>query len=196
MDSLHFAIDLFKSKDKPVDAADLLTSLAKVLVEENNVDGAVQALQEASTLFKEARADSRAATVLESAAEILAEKGEYVESAKFLREVAQIRLGNQLTQTGSGTIFFKAMLVQLQTNDIVGARAELETYLGQNPTFRQSPYYRFLTEIMKKIEQGDIEGFDDAVDLFRKQNPVDQWLSNRLIDLRKYADSEGGAGLL
>jgi tetratricopeptide (TPR) repeat protein len=196
MDSLHFAIDIFKSRDKSMEAADLLTSLAKILVEEDSLKGAIESLQEANALFKEARADSRAATVLESVAEILAEKCEYVESARFLREVAQIRLGNQLTQTGSGAIFFKAILVQLETNDVVGARTELDLYLGLNPTFRQSHYYRFLTDILKKIEQRDIEGFDDAVDLFRRQNPVDQWVSNRLIDLRKYADAEGDAGLL
>jgi Flp pilus assembly protein TadD len=50
MDSLHFAIDLYKSKDKAMDAVDLLAELAKVLADENNLDGAVQALQEASEL--------------------------------------------------------------------------------------------------------------------------------------------------
>jgi alpha-soluble NSF attachment protein len=191
MASLHFAIDLYKSKDKRMEAAGLLADLAKVMAEESDLDGAVQALQEASDLYKEARAEAKAASVLESVADLLAEKGEFVGSARFLREVAHLRLANQLTQGASAEVFFKAILVQLQTNDLVGARTELDAYLRVNPVFQNNQYCKFLLDILRKIEKHDIEGYDEAVELFKERNVCDQWLTYRLIDLRKYADPEG-----
>lgn len=196
MSALHFAIDLHKSKQKIIEAATLLSELARVLVDEDNLDGAVRTLQEASDLYKESRADSKAATVLESVADLLSDKGEYIESARFFREVAMMRLAQPLTQRAAGGIFFKAVLIQLQTNDVVGAKAEMERFATTNPAFRNDLQFVFLVEIIGKIEGRDIEGYDDAVDLFRRRNPVDQWLSNRLIDLRKFADPEEDGAIL
>jgi tetratricopeptide (TPR) repeat protein len=193
--ALNFAVDLFKSKDKRIEAADLLAELSKVFAVEGRLDEAVQALQQASDLYKEARAHSKAATVLETVADLLAEKGESVGAARFYREVAQIRLGNQLTQTSSGAVFFKAVILQLQANDLVGARGEIETYLRSNPTFRNNQLYKFLDVIIAKIEEHDADGYDAAVAEYKRYNSIQKWLADRLAEIRTFAD-EGDQGLL
>jgi tetratricopeptide (TPR) repeat protein len=192
--ALNFAVDLFKSKDKRVAAADLLAELSKVFAEESRLDEAVEALQQASDFYKQANANSKAATVLESVADLLAEKGEGVGAARFYREVAQLRLGNQLTQTGSGAVFFKAVIVQLQANDIVGARGEISTYLQANPTFRNSQLYKFLDLIIAKIEEHDAEGFD-ARSKSTRENSIQKWRADRLTEIRTFA-GEGDQSLL
>jgi tetratricopeptide (TPR) repeat protein len=192
MAAINFAVDIYKAREKRVEAAELLSELAKILIEENNTTDAVHVLQEASDLFKAAGAQTKSATILEAAADLLAEKGEFVGSAAFYREVAAVRLSNSLTQGSSGMLMFKAILVQLQTNDIVGSREQLEKYLEKNPVFRMNSQCKFLFDLMEKIDQHDIEGFDQIVDTFKLRNVVDSWLSNRLIDLRKYADADGG----
>jgi tetratricopeptide (TPR) repeat protein len=193
--ALNFAIDLFKAKEKRVEAADLLAELARVLAEGARLDEAVAALQQASDLYKEANAHSKAATVLESVADLLAERGEGVGAARFYREVAQMRLANQLTQTSSGAVFFKAAILQLQANDVVGAKGDIQAYLQANPTFRNNQLCKFLELIIAKIEEHDAAGFDAAVDEFKRYNSVQKWLAERLAEIRAFAD-EGDQGLL
>jgi hypothetical protein len=103
-----------------------LAELSKVFAGESRLDDAVQVLQEASNLYKEANASSKAATVLESVADLLAEKGELIGAAKFSCEVSEIRLSNQITQGSSGSVFVKAMILQIQSNDTVGAKMKLD----------------------------------------------------------------------
>jgi tetratricopeptide (TPR) repeat protein len=188
IDAFNFAIDLYKTKEKKIEAADLLGELSKVLAEDARMDDAVQALQQASDLYKEANASSKAATTLESVADLLAEKGEAIGAAKFYREVAELRLGNQLTQGSSGAVFFKAVILRLQSNDTVGAKLDLETYLRTNPTFRTNQLYKFLDLIITKLEEHDADGFDVAVNEFKRYNSVDAWLTRRLGEIRKFAD--------
>jgi tetratricopeptide (TPR) repeat protein len=186
----NFAIELLNSKKKLIDAGDLLAELSKVFAEDNRLDEAVQALQPASDLFKEGNAASKAATVLESVADLLSEKGEAIAAAKFYREVAEIRLANQLTQGSSGPVFFKATILQLQLNDIVGAKAEIEKYLKANPTFRTNQFYKFLDLLISKMEDHDVDGFDEGVAEFKRYNSVDAWLARRLDEIRRYADDD------
>jgi tetratricopeptide (TPR) repeat protein len=192
MAALQFGIDLFKAKEKLFDAAQLLAELSRVLIDEGSVASAVDILKEAVALYKEANAIARAAALLEQIADLLAEKGEYVASVEFYREVADIRLGNAATQGSSGYVFFKAMLVTLQANDLVGARAKLDAYLDKNPTWKRDQFCQFIMTLLDTLENHEIEKFDDACELFRRRNSVDQWLSNRLLDLRKFADGDEG----
>jgi tetratricopeptide (TPR) repeat protein len=195
VNSLNFAIELFLSKQKRIEAADLLAELSKVLAEDARLDDAVDALQRASDLYKEANTTSKAATVLESVADLLAEKGEGVGAAKFYREVAEIRLGNQLTQGSSGMVFFKAVVLQIQANDTVGAKDELNRYLQVNPTFRNGQHWKFLDLILTTLEEHDIDGFDAAVAEFKRYNSVDAWLAHRLAAISRLIGEDGG-GLL
>jgi hypothetical protein len=130
------------------------------------------------------RSDVAGRGALEAGADLLAEKGEFVGSSA-------VRLSNSFMQGSSGILIFKAILVQLQTNDLIGAKDQLEKYLQKNPVFRMNSQCKFLFELIEKIEQHDIEGFDQLVDTYKLRNVVDSWLSNRLIDLRKYADVDG-----
>jgi hypothetical protein len=95
-----------------------------------------------------------------------------------------------LTQGASGAVFFKAMLVSLQLNDAVGTRAKLEAYWEKNPTWQRDQLCQFILTLLDTLEKHDLDKFDDACDLFRKRNSVDAWISNRLLDLRKFADGD------
>jgi hypothetical protein len=83
---------------------------------------------------------------------------------------------------------FKGILVHLQTNNIAGARNQLKKYFERNPVFRMNPQCKFLFDFMERIDQHDIEGVDAIRETFKLRNVIDSWLSNRLVDLRRYAD--------
>jgi tetratricopeptide (TPR) repeat protein len=193
MAALQFGIDLFKAKGKPFDAAQLLSELSRVLIDEGNIPESVEILKQAVALYKEASSLPRAATLLEQIADLLADKGEYIASVEFYTEVAELRLATPTTQGASGLVFFKAMLVTLQLNDIIGAKAKLDAYLDKNPTWKNNQYCQFIVSLMGAMENQAIDQFDEACDLFRRRNTVDQWLSNRMLDLRKFADGDGDA---
>jgi hypothetical protein len=70
----------------------------------------------------------------------------------------------------------------------VGAKAELERYLHANPTFRNNQLCKFVDALLGRLEGRDAEGFDAAVNEFKRYNSVDAWLTRRLDAIRRLID--------
>ena len=115
---------------------------------------------------------------------------------KVQREVALMRLQQTLTQGSSGPAFFRSMLCSLQANDMVAAKRKMDEYLQTNPAWRRTTECTFLNDIIAKIEEQDIMGYDEAVQKYQTRMSVDKWVRDTLLDLRKYAEGGGNEGIL
>ena len=196
MEALHLGCDLYKEQKRKMNAADLLLELSRVLSEEGQFDKSVEVVKEAVELYKEDRADSKAASSLEGLADMMGEKGDYVHAGELYQEVALMRLQQTLTQGSSGPAFFRSMLCSLQANDMVAAKRKMDEYLQTNPAWRRTTECTFLNDIIAKIEEQDIMGYDEAVQKYQTRMSVDKWVRDTLLDLRKYAEGGGNEGIL
>lgn len=191
IEAYKFAGDVQRDLKKPEMAADGMCLSADLLFKLEKDDEAIDLLKEAIKVYQNNNNEPKAARHLEEIGEILADKLKYLEAADLFAQAAELRFKNSLTQSGAGMIFAKSILCILDTGDVIGARAKLNDYLKNvNPGFRVHFDCKFLLELMDKIEERDIEKFDEFIEKHKQSAVVDQWTNNRLLDLRRYADEE------
>lgn len=191
IDAIHHGVDLFKSRDRHQDAANLLAEFVKILLEQGEKDEAFDIVNEAVDLYKQARCDARAGSFLEESADLFLEAGGHAQASDFYLQAAEMRLENSITQGSSGIIFQKCMLAYLQGNDMVGAQRRLDEYLDKNPAWRNDMACKFVVDLIKAISARDIEAYDAALEKYKPLTMMNKWLTDRVYDLRGLAD--GGA---
>ena len=170
--------------------SDINSEIATLLFSQGKVDDALRHWSDSIRLDKETLNTPKAARHLEDVADIISDKGRYLEAADLYIEASSLRFKDSLTQSSAGPLFAKAILCILDTGDTIGARAKLERYLDENPAFRLHQMYKFVDELIDKIEDKNIEEFDDFIEKFRLCTVVDNWTNNRILDMRRYADDD------
>ena len=184
---------LSKNEARAFEAGNCLADAGQVLLKANKIDDGLNLLEDAAKTLKNAKeSNANVAKIYEQIADMLSDKGQYMKAVDFYQNVIQIRLGNSLTQGSAGIVFFKAALTYLQLNDIPGMKKKLDDFLKQNPAYRNDFHYKFLVELVEKIDQRDGAGFEEAVTRFGRQSTVDHWTQSRLDGLRQFVQTDEG----
>ncbi|KAH0791752.1 vesicular-fusion protein SEC17 [Histomonas meleagridis] len=192
VEAYKLAISVYQEKKNDTMVADIKSEMASLLFKQQKVDEAINLWNEAINIYKETYNEPKAARHLEEIADIISDTGRYSEAADLYIEASKLRFKEALTQTSAGPLFAKAILCILDTGDTIGARVKLEDYLQENPAFRMHHMYKFVDELIDKIEGQNIEEFDDFIEKYKQCTIVDNWTNNRILDMRRYADSEEG----
>ncbi|OHT04843.1 alpha-soluble NSF attachment protein [Tritrichomonas foetus] len=182
---------LLENERKTFDAGQALVEAGNVLISADRADEGIAILEKAVGIFKKT-SDSSAniAKNYEKLGDILTEKKQYLKAVEFYQNVVDIRLGNAITQGAATMVFFKAVLAYLQLNDIVGARKMLDEHLQKNPVYRNDFHYKFLVNVIQKMDDHDQEGFDEVTSTFGRQCTVDAWTRARLDGMRAFVGGD------
>ena len=84
---------------------------------------------------------------------------DYGATIKILDSVAERYLQNKLTAPSAKDLYFKAVLLHLAHDDTIGAQQALETYTDNDPTFFNTRQQKFLTALVKCVNEKNVKGF-------------------------------------
>ena len=164
------------------DAADLL-------IERSLRDEALEMYQiSLDTFIKAETNEVHISRLLDRYGDQLTEAGKYREAVDAYDKAITMKLKDRLTQGTAVLIFFKKVLAYLQLDDTIGASKMIKEFLVTCPTYKLNDDYQFLLKLIDAIEQKDINQYDDLIKEYRRTNIVDDWTSNRFLDMRQYAD--------
>lgn len=71
-------------------------------------------------------------------------------------------------------LYFKCVLLYLVMEDTVGATKMLEKYCEDDPNLNNSYEKKFLTNLLKVIEEGDVEKFGDECSKLNSRMTIDK----------------------
>ena len=78
---------------------------------------------------------------------------------QLLDKVADKYLQNKLTASSAKDLYFKAVLLYLAGDDTIGAEQALERYTSNDPTFFNTRQQKFLTKIIKAVNEQKVKDF-------------------------------------
>lgn len=118
----------------------------------------------------------------------MAEVGEYERSVSIYEQAAKSDSVDTTRRYNTKEHLFRAGLIRLAMNDIVGAKRQLEVYVGMDGSFGSSREHKLLESLVQALEEQDPDAFSIAVDEYERISRLDEWKiailykSKQLID--------------
>jgi alpha-soluble NSF attachment protein len=66
---------------------------------------------------------------------------------------------NKLTAPSAKELYFKAILLFLANDDVIGANQAMQKYLANDPTFLQTRQQKFCVALIKSVKDQDLVFF-------------------------------------
>lgn len=196
LESLKIATDIFKGKNKPADAANMLVEQSRILIGQDKVDNALENLFEAVELFQQAGLVPQAARFLQDIAELLWEKKEYQKSSECYLRSSDLKLTQTLTQNQAGILFLHALYCYLVINDRGAIEQETKKFMSKFPTYQNDRIYKtFWLELLQKIDAKVIEDYDEFINHAEEVGCLDKQGRDLVYIVRHYADPDDDTGL-
>ncbi|KAG0352403.1 vesicular-fusion protein S17 [Podila minutissima] len=125
-------------------------------------------------------------------ATIAGELKEYAVAIKQLELVAIASADNQLMKWSLKEYLLKASLCHLATNDLVSTRNALTRYKEMDASFATTKEGRFLQNLLKAVEDGDVARFTEHIVEFDRYSKLDGWKTKILLDVRSTIGEDVG----
>ncbi|XP_057669989.1 alpha-soluble NSF attachment protein-like [Diorhabda carinulata] len=145
---------------------------------------AMQYYEQAADYYRGEDNNSSANKCLLKVAQYAAHFGNYEKAVQVYQEVAYLALGNALLQYSAKESLFKAALCHLCI-DVFNTQQALESYVKKYPSFNESREYKFLTTLIRHIEEENEEGFSVAIKEYDSVSRLDQWHISILLRIKK-----------
>ncbi|KAF9381108.1 vesicular-fusion protein S17 [Podila verticillata] len=109
---------------------------------------------------------------------------EYAIAIKQLELVARASADSQLLKWSLKEYLLKAGLCHLATNDLVSARNALTRYNEMDALFLTTKEGRFLQNLLKDVEGGDVARFTEHIVEFDRYSKLDGWKTKILLGIK------------
>lgn len=86
---------------------------------------------------------------------------DYAELIKILEAVAEKYIQNKLTAPSAKEQYFRAVLLFLANDDVIGGNLALEKYTNADPTFFNTRQQKFCTSLVKALKEKNLTHFSD-----------------------------------
>lgn len=181
------AIDLYCQSSRLLYAARARKSIAEMYEQDGELTLAAKSYQEAADLFSaENDNTSNYNTMLLKVAELNTLKAdpEYIEAIQIYEKVADKYLENRLTAPSAKELFFKASLLYMANDDVIGAEKGMDMYRDKDPAYGSTREYKFSVSVIKAINEMNVQEFSDACYDFNSIIPLDKWKTNVLSKIK------------
>ncbi|KAG0017715.1 vesicular-fusion protein S17 [Podila clonocystis] len=125
-------------------------------------------------------------------ATIAGELKEYAVAIRQLELVARASADSQLMKWSLKEYLLKAGLCHLATNDLVSARNALTQYSEMDGSFATTTEGRFLQNLLKAVEDGDVARFTEHIVEFDRYSKLDGWKTKILLDIKSTIGEDEG----
>ncbi|KAG0093967.1 vesicular-fusion protein S17 [Podila epicladia] len=125
-------------------------------------------------------------------ATIAGELKEYAVAIKRLELVALASADNQLMKWSLKEYLLKAGLCHLATNDLVSTRNALTRYKEMDASFATTKECRFLQNLLKAVEDGNVARFKEHIVEFDRYSKLDGWKTKILLNVKSTIGEDVG----
>jgi len=185
VECLKKAVELFTGEGRFAIAAKHQKEIAEVYESELDFEKAIEAYQMAADFFEGESSTSQANTCLLKVAQFSAQLENYQKAIELYEQVARASLDNNLLKWGAKEHLHRALLCHLAAEDLVGAQKALDNYKTWDASFSSSRECKFVEEIMKAVENYDVEAFTQAVVDYDSISKLDNWKTKVLLKVKQ-----------
>lgn len=111
------------------------------------------------------------------------------QAAEIYEKVATGCIESSLLKYSAKEHYFRAALCHLCV-DVLNAENAIKKYQDCFPNFTDSRECKFVTTLIGRLEENDIDGFTAAVADYDSISPLDNWYTSLLLRIKQTIDSE------
>lgn len=195
IDCLKKAIELVKEAGRFSMAAKYEKEIAEMYETMNDLENAMNHYRNSADMYEGENQSSSASGCLLKVAQFAAQLEKYQEAIEIFEKVADQSLSNNLLKYSVKEYFLKAILCHLCQTDMVGAQSALEKYQDKDPSFSQQRECKFAQDIIKAVQEYDVEGFTQVVFEYDSISKLDPWKTTILLRIKKSIKEQESSGL-
>ncbi|KAK3946209.1 soluble NSF attachment protein [Diplogelasinospora grovesii] len=143
--------------------------------EGNNPKRALECSDTAAQWYESDGATALANKMWLKVAEYAALNNDFYRAIEIYEKVADSSLGNNLMMYSVKDYYFKALICQLATKDLVATHRNLERYQQKDPGFANTRECMLMTDLVAGVEAGDSDAFTDKLHAFNQMSKLDNW---------------------
>nr|XP_022902866.1 alpha-soluble NSF attachment protein-like [Onthophagus taurus] len=144
--------------------------------------------EKAADFYKGEESSSSANRCLLKIAQHSAENERYEQAIHIYEKIGTYSLKSSLLKYGAKEYFFKAAICRLCL-DPGETGKHLEKYVKIYPAFGDSREYKFCSNLIKNIEEQNVDGLTDVIKDYDSMQTLDPWYTTLLLRIkRKLAD--------
>lgn len=138
----------------------------------------------AAERFEGEDSHSTAQGCLVKAAALSALVEDFDKAARIYEEVAVDSANDHLRKYSVRDYLLRAGICRLNTDDMIGAKRQIENYLAIDASFGGTREFKLLNDLLEAVENQDVEAFTENVHSFDKVNSLDDWKTKLLLRLK------------
>lgn len=182
---LSKAIDIYTDMGRFTIAAKHHQTIAEIYESEvADLERAMQHYEKSADYFRGEESNSSANKCMLKVAGFAAQLEHYERAIKIYEEVAAQSLESSLIKYSAKDYFFRAALCHLCV-DSVNAQHAIERYEEQFPAFGDSRECKLVKNLIKHLEDEDVDAFTGEVKNFDQISRLDQWYTTILLRIKK-----------
>lgn len=149
-----------------------------------DIERAISNYEQAADYFKGEESNSSANKCLLSVAKHAALLEHYDKAIEIYEQVAANSLDSSLLKYAAKEYFFKAALCQLCV-EFLNAQHAITKYEDMYPAFQDSRECKFVKKLVGFVQEGNADGFTDAVKEYDSISRLDQWYTTIMLRIKK-----------
>jgi len=189
------AIEIFTDEGKFNMAAKHQKELGELCEQELDINGAIENFQLAADFYEGENSPAAAQQCLLKVAQYSAQLEKYDKAVEIYEKVALASIDNKLLQWSVKDYFMKAAICLLANGDPVSTQRALERYVERDPSFSSQREFKFCKDLVKSVQDYDVDAFTKAVEAYDSISKLDQWKTTLLLRIKNTIKSEGEANL-
>jgi len=185
------AVDLHTANNRFATAAKLYKEIAELEEKDGHVTSAIKAWADAADCYFAEDSSTSGNQCLLQVAALCATDGDYKRAAATFEKVAQSSLeGSKLVQYSVKDYMYKAALclfvdcAKNKGGEVKEVEKAIEKYKDLFPAFDGSRECKFLEDIVKAFDDGDVETFTGHVFKYDQVLKLDNWQASMLLEIK------------
>lgn len=170
-------------------AAKLHQTIAELMEDERDINGAIRHYELAADLLREENHHSMANKCMQKVGEFAAIDEKYLKAIKIFQDIACFDLSSSLLQYNAKEYFFRAAICHL-CNDPEIVETVINRYCEMYPAFKDSRENHLILCLLDCIELRDLEGYANAIRTYDATSKLSMWHVTMLLRAKNTIESE------
>jgi alpha-soluble NSF attachment protein len=184
------AIDFYTDLGRFATSAKHHVTIAEIYGSElNDSQKAVTHYETAAQYFKGEQSVANANKCLLYVANYSALNHNYQKAIDIYEEIGKYCIDSPLLKYSAKDHFFRAALCHTCI-DLLNGELAVKRYEDMFPAFSDSRECKLIKTLINKLENGDIDGFTEAIRVYESISRLDKWFIDILLKIKKQSDSE------
>lgn len=185
LDSVTYAVQLYRENGKQLKAADLLKELATMYENSENPESAIEIYEQAASIYNAEDKHTQEAGQYEKIGDLYSKLGNYEKAGPAYKKMAELKIGDRLTQLSANEPLTKAVLCTMAIEDDIGAQLMINDWVVLSPSYERSREKTLIERCLKALEDQDEDAFSTAVFEYDRVTRLSPWYTSVLLAIKR-----------